>query len=211
MYRYINQHIEALLDLLRKDKHVQNYDNLMRAFAQADALRDETFRRNYAHFWKLRRVKAWREAYFVLLQNIRNQTQLDPREILRYVCHETLDNHKGGQALEFSFATKLVHMVDPKSPIYDANVRVFYLLPELPGDDDMEARIHRCLGVYDALAKEYERILTNGLLCHSIARFKEELNPERFTDIKIIDSLIWAFVTWAKQGPAFGKGELQYE
>ncbi|MBN1507203.1 MAG: hypothetical protein JW955_10180 [Sedimentisphaerales bacterium] len=159
---------------------------------------------------------TWRETYYTLLQNVRNEPQLDLREALRYVCRETSDNQRGGQSLEFSFATKLVHMVSPSSPIYDANVRAFYLFPDVKGSGYTEPRMADYLKVYDALVREYNRILTHGLLSHSIDRFKEELNPERFTDIKIIDSLIWAFVTWARQGlarqgPAFGNGELQYE
>jgi hypothetical protein len=105
-------------------------------------------------------------------------------------------------------------MVNPRSPICDANVRAFYFLPDTNGGGAIETRIRGCLEVYDALVKEYDRILENRLLDESIACFREELNPETFTDIKVIDSLIWAFVTWARQarqGPAFVKGELQYE
>jgi hypothetical protein len=211
MYRHVNRHIGLLLDQLRRDDHVKKYDNLMHEFAKLCAPMDERFRRNYVWFWKLRRVETWRERYFTLLQNIGNQARLDARETLRYVCQETLGGLRGGQSLEFSFATKLVHMVDPRSPICDGNVRAFYFLPDANGGGDIETRIDCRLRVYDALVNEYHRILENHLLDESIVRFRKELNPETFTDIKIIDSLIWAFVTWAGRGPAFVNGELQYE
>jgi hypothetical protein len=211
MYRHIDRHIKVLLDLLRKDEHVRDYDNLMHEFAQADTAVDSGFQQHYVHFWRLRGVNdAWRRNCFTLLQDIRNQGERELRQLLRHVCHETLGNRRGRQSLEFSFATKLVHMVDPRSPIYDANVRAFYFLPDANGGD-IEARTDGCLKVYDALVREYDRILENRLLDESIARFRGELNPETFTDIKVIDSLIWAFVTWAKRGPAFVKGGLQYE
>jgi len=213
MYRHINRHIKALLDLLRKDNHVQNYDHLMNEFRQANAAPDARVQEHYVRFWGgMRGLDAqWRAGYFEILQRIRNDPMAYPRQLLEHICHETLSNRNGGQSIEFSLTTKLVHMVNPRSPIYDANVRAFYLLPDLNGGGDIETRIGLCLGVYDALVKEYNRILENRLLDESIVRFREELNPEKFTDVKIIDSLIWAFVTWAKQGPAFVKGELQYD
>jgi hypothetical protein len=161
MYHHINRHIEPLLDRLRKKKHVQDYDNLMHAFAQPDAPLDAEFQGHYARFWGFNQGvdKAWRRNYFTVLQNIRNQTQLDLRETLRCVCHETLNDRKGGQSLEFSFATKLVHTMAPKSPIYDANVRAFYFLPDTNTGGDIETRIGRCLEVYDALVRGYDLVL----------------------------------------------------
>lgn len=102
-------------------------------------------------------------------------------------------------------------MVDRRAPIYDDRVRAFYFLPHANNGGAIEPRIHRCLDAYDALVNEYDRIIANNLLHQSIVRFREELHPEEFTDIKIIDSLIWAFVTWAKRGAALVNGHLQYE
>jgi hypothetical protein len=216
MYRHIDQHIEALLDLLRKNKHVQDYDNLMRAFTQADTAVDMEFQRHYAHFWALGPGvdKPWRRNYFLVLQEVRTQRELDPqqrRQLLERVCHETLGERKGGRSLQFSFTTKLVHTAAPTSPIYDDKVRAFFLLPYANHGGDIARRIGPCLDVYDAVVKEYDRILDKHLLDRSIALFRKELHPETFTDIKVIDSLIWAFMSWAMQGRAFGGGELRYE
>lgn len=216
MYRHINQHIKALLDLLRKENHVQDYHHLMCAFAQTNAAKDEQFQRDYARFWAFGPGVngAWRTHYFNLLEEVRKRRELTPEqrpELLKEVCHKTSNNHRGGTFLQFAFATKLVHMVDPTSPIFDCRVRAFYLLPHTNNGGTIKPRIDACLEVYKALEKEYARILDKHLLDESIALFRKEFRAEKFTPIKVIDSLIWAFVTWAKRGPAFGTGKLQYE
>ncbi|MCL5278804.1 MAG: hypothetical protein M1376_02725 [Planctomycetes bacterium] len=216
MYRHINRNVEPVLVLLRKQNHVRDYDNLMDDFAKTNVANDRQFQKNYVGFWRLQGVNnAWRQNYFNLLQTIKSRGDLDLQQqpqLLRHVCNETRGTRGGKESLEFVFATKLVHMVDPTSPVYDDRVRAFYFLPDLSNGGGFERRIPLCLEAYNFLVREYDRIIKNGLLCHSIHRFREELHPdEKFTDVKIIDSLIWAFVTWADQRPAFATGGLQYE
>jgi hypothetical protein len=47
------------------------------------------------------------------------------------------------------------------------------------------------------------------LIGSSISAFRNHFNPIHFTDEKIIDSLIWGFVSLAKQG-AIADGKIQY-
>ncbi len=207
MYRHINRNIEALLRLLLKQNHVQKYDDLMNDFDQPNAVMDQEFQHRYAHFWAFGPTRnGWRPDYFNFLHKHAScRGRLDRqqrRTLLEDACRHIWDKH---QLLIFAFATKLVHMVDPTSPIYDGRVRAFYFLPEL------KRRMDRGLTAYDALVREYDRVLDKHLLDESIARFQKELNPGKFTPIKIVDSLIWAFVTWADQRPAFVTGKLQYE
>jgi hypothetical protein len=220
MYRQIDRHIEPILDVLRTEKHVENYDNVMNTFKNTNAAEDGQFQRDYAYFWRLRGLNAWRQDYFGLLQEIRMRGEPAPeqrRRLLEDVCRTIWKKHN---SLHFAFATKLVHTVDPTSPIYDDNVRAFYLVPHTNNGGDIERRIGPCLDVYDALVREYERIVANHLLRDPIDRFRTEPHAQTFTDIKVIDSLIWAFVTWAarsasdagaRQAPAFVTGELRYE
>jgi len=107
----------------------------------------------------------------------------------------------------FSFATKMAHMVAPERvPIYDARIVAFYLLPDAPENRDVENRTNGYLRRHEAVVKEYKRVKKERLLDKSLARFRQELTPQEFTDIKIIDSLIWAFVTWAEGRRGRGRG-----
>ena len=59
------------------------------------------------------------------------------------------------------------------------------------------------------LAEEYARVLKGGLLNVAIQEFRLRLKPQHFTDEKIVDSLIWAFVALLRKG-ALPKGKIAY-
>jgi hypothetical protein len=59
------------------------------------------------------------------------------------------------------------------------------------------------------LTQEYARVLNGGLLASAIQEFRLRLNPQHFTDEKIVDSLIWAFVALLRKG-ALPKGQIVY-
>lgn len=222
MYRHINQHIGQVLDSLAHTvpNYVQDYNYLMDTLGEAgvNLAENQAFRRRYTRFWGGMRGlnNLWRADYFqVLQQHIGNGPVPDLPLLLRGIAIETMNN----EALQFSYATKLTHMVVPASPIYDAHIRAFYLLPEPPranpaGADIEErigAKLDYCLGVHSALVKEYDRIQARHLLDQSIDEFDNTFNGHQFTRVKVIDSLLWAFVNWVKQGPAIVNGDLQYE
>ncbi|MCK7510859.1 MAG: hypothetical protein MZV70_46850 [Desulfobacterales bacterium] len=54
---------------------------------------------------------------------------------------------------------------------------------------------------YEFLRWEYRRILDNGLLSRAIGLFRDCINlADRYTDIKVIDTLIWKFSECSRQG-----------
>lgn len=58
----------------------------------------------------------------------------------------------------------------------------------------MQQRINGLVDFHGFLAQEYARVLKGWLLVSAIQEFRLRLKPQRFTDEKIPDSLIWAFV-----------------
>ena len=50
------------------------------------------------------------------------------------------------------------------------------------------------------LSAEYARILAGGLLASSILACRSQVKPQHFTDVKIIDLLIWAYVDLLNKG-----------
>lgn len=61
-------------------------------------------------------------------------------------------------------------------------------------------RIAEFVVFHNFLQVEYNRILNNGLLANSIQAFRQQFNPQCFTDEKVIDSLIWGFVVLLMNG-----------
>ena len=50
------------------------------------------------------------------------------------------------------------------------------------------------------LEQEYQRVLIEDLLETSLVVFWQQLFPQHFTDEKVLDSLLWAYVVMLKGG-----------
>jgi hypothetical protein len=104
----------------------------------------------------------------------------------------------GQKSIQFSFATKLLHMVDQHLPIYDSQVAEFYFFQVPTGES--EERLAKLTRFYEFLKAEYARVLKDGLLDKSIQEVRHSFPNSKLTDEKIIDSLIWAFINLLHKG-----------
>jgi hypothetical protein len=87
-------------------------------------------------------------------------------------------------------------MLRPHQPVYDSNVEAFFFLPQGSAQEPLEQKLQRLMDSYNFLTAEYGRVLDEGLLGHAIAQFRDRYDQDGvFTQEKIIDTLIWRFVT----------------
>ena len=176
--------------------HVSEYDWLMSHVADCGEV---GYQRRYRSYWAMnsaRLAASYYGPYFALLGS---PAGLSPSELASSLFR--IPSHGSGRhSLQFSFATKLAHMHDGRLPIYDSRVADFYAFRPPDSGLPLESRINRLGWFYEFLEREYARVLERGLLKQSIALFREQLQPQRFTDQKIVDSLLWAFA--AERGAA---------
>jgi len=195
MYNRINIHIDKLLNTILQE-HVNEYDWLRE---NVRLCANDEYRRKYKHFWRLNvaRLNAdYREAYFQRLEEA-----LANPPILKNLALNLYDiptQRNGKRSLQFAFATKLLHMVRPRTPIYDDRIAAFYFFKEHHHRRDINGRIDELMRFHTFLEKEYKRILKEGLLTVSIEAFKQRFNPLHFTDEKVIDSLLWTYVDFLR-------------
>lgn len=190
MYDLINEHVQVVLDGL-PDGHVPGYDFLSTNVAHAA---EEEYQHAYKQYWRMHRFitnPAYFDTYFHELQNA--QANIPTVSVLAQRLYLTPIRPNGPQSLQFSFAAKLLNVVDGRIPIYDSRVAAFYFFQEDDGAVPLPVRIHALTDFHSFLSKEYRRVLGERLLQHSIEQFRHQLNPAHFTDEKIIDSLIWSF------------------
>ena len=146
-------------------------------------------------------------AYFQLLQNqIQNPIGL---AVLTDQLYQVPTHQNGRQSLQFSFVTKLAHMVNSHAPIYDSLIAAFYFFQPPSRRQSVEQRTARLVGFHDFLVREYRRVLEHGLLTPAICHFRREFNSQHFTDEKVIDSLIWGYVSLLWNGGLFND-QVQY-
>jgi hypothetical protein len=187
-YDRINAHINEILQSI-SPMHVTEYDwlvqNLHRA-AEAD------YQRRYKNYWRLNGAglsQHFCQEYFRYLQEA-NDNVLQLGILVNQLYEIPIRPNK--HLIQFSFCTKLCHMLDRHLPIYDSNIRRFYNFKMPSYSLTAQRRIAQFVEFHQYLAAEYSRVLHEELLAVSIQAFRQRFNPQHFTDIKVIDSLIWA-------------------
>ncbi len=130
MYELINRNAGLIVESVG-NAFITEYDWLMDQLSQRNVATDEEYQRRYKNFWAMNAARLspdFYDTYFRLLQNANTRGRVD----LIQVCHDLYEvpSHDRRHTLQFSFATKLVHMVLRQRPIYDSLVRDFYYLPD---------------------------------------------------------------------------------
>jgi hypothetical protein len=209
MYSLINKNIFLILDNIERDQ-VAEYDWLSKSLKETNVSLDPEFQKRYKSYWAMdfaRLSPDFCDFYFRVLEKGKSE-DIEIRDLCQRLYE--VPTHKNEQkTIQFSFAIKLAHMIDPALPIYDNLVCSFYFLKVAWPKGEFSQRIESYLSVYKFLLKELERIKINGLMESSIYEFRKGLSPKCFTDEKIIDTLIRSFVNIAKKG-AFQTGDLEY-
>lgn len=192
-YDNINENIGHIIQSI-KPIHVTEYDWLVQNINQ---VAEADYQKRYKNYWRLNGAglsQNYCHAYFQHLQ-----TGIDNNAPhLNILAHELyqIPINTNRKALQFAFCTKLCHMLNRELPIYDSRIRLFYNFIEPLRALPIIERISGYVQFHQFLINEYNRVLNEGLLMPSIQAFRHHFNPHHFTDKKIIDSLIWAFINY---------------
>lgn len=198
MYHLINSHIDQILQSIGQD-HVTDYDFLIQ---NIDQLQTPPYQSAYKNYWRLnaaRLSEGFCGVYFDLLQVGLRGGMPQIGDLVKQL-YETQTHQDGRKSLQFSFCSKLCHMIDRQIPIYDSRIRGFYFFTEPDRKLSLQQRVNRFVDFHAFLIDEYRRVLSEGLLARSIEAFRQRFRPKHFTDVKVIDSLIWAFTNLSESG-----------
>ena len=223
-YVRINDNVGALLDGISRVMFMQPYIYIRRAILDnVNVANDGCFQVIFRHFFGMNRVKlrgVWLQTYFQLMSggiedlNPRRAEGLDPREnadraqivnLLGQVVHRLHDvdiRHGGQDKVQFSFPTKMLHVINPDLPIYDSMVAKFYGSLDVASLDH-DGKVEKYLCYYKCLIDEYHRVIDEGDLNQPIEKFRRRFgvrDDDVFSDIKVIDTLIWQFQAWLEYG-----------
>lgn len=197
MYRLINDFAQPVVDRIPR-AFLPNYQWLVQNADRADQL---SYQKEYRRFWAMNAAQlspAFYRAYFRLLKGNKKKTPNLGDAV--NTLYNAAVRRNGDRSIQFSFATKLVHMANPHLPIYDSRVADFYFFESPARSLSLKQRIGKFLDFHTFLMQEYRRVLEQGRLTVAIQEFRRQFNPQHITDEKIIDSLIWAFVTLLNDG-----------
>ncbi len=212
MYRLINENLPELFNSIDQHKIIDPYCELVRAVRDMGVPLGVRFKQIYRKYWAMNAARLgepFDDGYFARLDKCRKGPRIDVHGAAMELISLSATNLR--PSVQFSFATKLVHMVHSDRPIYDRNIRSFLFLPSVETLNDPKAKLLRLMAHHDALIEEYRSVLQKGQLKAAIddLRAKFKLAPSDYSDTKAIDTLIWSFVTFIRRHP-LGKRALSY-
>ena len=204
MYAIINQHVDTLLISINPQVDIYPYVWLLGELPNRNVAQDQEYQRIYRRYWQLnpaRLSKEYLAEYFGYLEQLKAQPENVMVEKVTRHLFLTPTHGNGRQSLQFSFESKLVHMLNPEQPVYDSMVESFFFLPSGGANETTEQKLIRLLSSYEFLHAEYGRVLDQELLAQAITQFRARFGVnEAYTDRKIIDTLIWKFIGFLKGG-----------
>jgi hypothetical protein len=126
----------------------------------------------------------WKVRYF----NFMSEKERNLKVILEGL-HD-IPTKKNVKSLQFSFATKLLHTLDSRQPIYDSKVADLLELP-VKKKKDCAANIATCIAVYEDLREAHQQLLSDDGIKNQIAALKCRYKSQ-ISDEKALDFLLWS-------------------
>jgi hypothetical protein len=154
----------------------------LQAMRDASDLRsDPLFRRQFNHFYRVRRNKEWQDKFYELLENFKGAAIGFP-DVFDALYQAT------GRC-EASFASKLLATLDPHMPVIDSIVlRNLQLRLPAASAKDRVSRIHQLHASLLACFTDYLATEDGKYL---VTRFREAYAGIDISEIKVLDLVLW--------------------
>ena len=181
----LNQSIEIILERITLPK-LDAYKLTQTKLRQVDVSNDQLYQRKYNGFYRVRlpSTNAY-STYYELLEKNKNNKNID----LTYILNELL--HVTGR-VETSFGSKLLATINPHIPPLDSVVlgHLNLRLPTRTGQSK-PSRIQDCVKVHDELVEQMHQLIAQSDFQQLKAEFEKKFPCYSFTDVKILDLLLW--------------------
>lgn len=164
---------------------VSRYNEIMESIKPLD----EKFQNRFSLFYKVRRNLQWKKDFFQIFQKSSKDSQF--KDILIKLKKKT-------GRIEASFASKMLHTLNPQMPIWDSIVVIHQLGIKVPikkykaTDNDEDARMNKIISIYEQLRKGYNCFINTDQGKKIIKEFDKKNPKTSVKDIKKIDFILWA-------------------
>lgn len=181
------QNIESILERITTAK-LDAYALTQNRLRQVDVSADQQYQTTYNGFYRVRLpfTEAY-STYYNLIEQNKNNNAPSLADILNKLLTAT-------QRVETSFGSKLLATVNPNVAPLDSVVlgHLNLRLPTRNGQSDSE-RIQQCVNVHSQLVAQMNQLITQPEFQQLKARFEQRFPGYSFTDIKILDLLLWQY------------------
>lgn len=148
---------------------------------------EESFQRRFNAFYKVRRNKEWRVAYYAVFTDKLGGMNVSFKDII-----EALQERTG--RCEASFASKMLATLNKDKPILDSNVLSFLGL-RLSDNIDIKERVKEAIRVYESIEAWYRGFLASDEGKNCVALFDKTFPKYKdLSPVKKIDCFLWGSV-----------------
>ena len=155
-------------------KKITEYQDVMHYYKSTNFAIDCEFAKAFDAFYRVRRNKDWREVFFKLFAEVKNEPVMqDFKTILAELHSRLAELNKQSSSkkvvrstIEASFVSKMLHTVNPDMPIWDSIVLSKlgyakevqpYKMKDLSDEERLnKERLNKCEKVYNELKRWYE-------------------------------------------------------
>ena len=174
---------KARKEIEKAKRGIEKYLAIMRAVEHTNVAEDAAFQHLFNGFYQVRRNAAWRRTYYAYMEAQKGKN-LGIEEVMTY-----LQRNASGERVELSFASKLLHTLDPTRPIYDRKVAAYLDLAAPPAYWQQDKKFACQLANYREIEAWYRTPSAQALADQFDRLFPEY--RDQIGRVKKIDFIIW--------------------
>lgn len=188
---WIEAHSTRIIENIDQES-IDVYNFLKNEHAASNVAKNPLFQFVYRSYYRLDNAgltSEFKKEYFIILQEWRMSREFDFRAVLERLYR--IQNRKGQNTLQFSFATKMANTINDKSPIYDSYVAKMFSLSK-PSSKKLEDRISKYLMQLNSIEKGYKQLTEQKLLPNTLRLFDKTFTSSRLSEMKKLDFIFWS-------------------
>lgn len=183
----MQNNIENILDRITRSK-LNAYVITQNQLRQVDVSTNTQYQKTYNGFYRVRLpITDAYSTYYTLIEQHKNNNNISLEHILNELYAAT-------QRVETSFGSKLLATINPNVAPLDSVVlgHLNLRLPTRTGQC-YQARIQQCVNVHNQLVARMNQLITRPEFQELKGRFEKRFPDYNFTDVKILDLLLWQY------------------
>lgn len=204
----LKQHKSEIIGMLKANnwRHFRDYFLIKEKYLSNNL--DDQFEKVFCRFYIMNGArglnKQQKKEFFKLLSS----RETDLEKILRLLYN--IPGYKNSRKLFLSFATKLLHTINEKLPIYDGNIANVLKLPSQSYPISFEEKIKNRIDIYKVLKERLGVLLSNIEIKDYTSSVRNELQNKAEVDkffwqnkyisnMKLFDSLLWSLYNFIRE------------
>jgi len=171
-----------------KQESIDVYIFLLEQYNEGNISNNYLFQFIFRSYYRLDNAgltPEWKEVFFKLLNNKEKGLSKILNTLYKIPTFRELNT------IQFSFATKLLNMIDSNSPIYDSQVGD--VINQRVTGNSKETKIQSCVQILKNLESLYKMLLGDKKIRDIVSKFRIKYDKQnKCSDAKILDFILWA-------------------